>query len=506
MKSRTQKAFLNMSSSLVSQIVTIVCGLITPRLILTNFGSTYNGVTASATQFLGMLNILTLGITGATRVALYKPLAENDNLTVSRLMKASKIYMHKVSVCVVTYIALLCGIYPLISKNDLTWAQNAALIVIVGISSVANYLFGVNNTILLQASQSTYVSNMADTIKIIINTICMAVLIQFGCSIYTVKLGSSIIYFIVPLIISVYVHKKFSLTNDCEPMETEGGARKAVAAHSIANIVHDNVDLVTLTFFMDAKMISVYTVYYTIVSKIKQLMRVFTSGMEAAFGDMWVKKEYDTLAKSFRTYEYMMYTFTTVIFSCIGVLLLPFVQVYTSGVNDVNYILPTFAILISIAEGVHCIRQPYMTLVYATGSYNQTQKVAVAEATINLVLSVILVNVIGISGVIVGTLVSNLFCTSMFAYFTSKQILKRSISVVICRVLWVLYCVSITVLLSELVGALIEYDISWLGWLTEAFIVFGISVATTLLMSLLFYRKDCMDLIRIGMRVLKLNK
>ena len=93
MKSRTQKAFLNMSTSLVAQIVTIVCGLITPRLILTNFGSTYNGVTASATQFLGMLNILTLGITGATRVALYKPLAENDRLGVSRLMKASKIYM-----------------------------------------------------------------------------------------------------------------------------------------------------------------------------------------------------------------------------------------------------------------------------------------------------------------------------------------------------------------------------------------------------------------------------
>ena len=503
MKSRTQKAFLNMSTSLVSQIVSIICGLITPRLILTNFGSTYNGVTASATQFLGILNILTLGITGATRVALYKPLAENDNLTVSRLMKASKKYMHKVSVCVVAYIALLCVVYPAISKNDLTWGQNAALIVIVGISSVANYLFGVNNTILLQASQSTHVSNIADTLKIIINTICMAVLIKFGHSIYTVKLGSSLIYFIVPLIISVYVHKKFSLTNDCEPLETEGGTRKAVAAHSIANIIHDNVDLVTLTFFADAKMISVYTVYYTVVSKIKMLIRVFTSGMEAAFGDMWVKKEYDTLSKSFRTYEYMMYTFTTVVFSCIGVLLLPFVRVYTSGVNDVNYILPTFAFLITIAEGIHCIRQPYMTLVYATGSYGQTKKVAVAEATINLVLSVILVNVMGISGVIVGTLVSNLFCTSMFAYFTSKQILKRSISVVIRRVLWMLSCVCITVFLSNLVGTMIEYDITWLGWLIEALIVLGISVATTLLMSMIFYRKDCMALVKTGMRVLK---
>ena len=503
MKSRTQKAFLNMSTSLIAQIVSIICGLITPRLILTNFGSTYNGVTASATQFLGMLNVLTLGITGATRVALYKPLAEDDVLTVSRLMKASKQYMRKISMCVVVYIALLCIVYPFVSKNDLTWAQNAALILIVGISSLANYLFGVNNTILLQASQSNYVTNIADTIKIIINTICTALLIGVGCSIYIVKLGSSLIYFIVPLVISIYIHRKFSLTNECEPLETEGKSRKAVATHSIANIIHDNVDLVTLTFFVDAKVISVYTVYNTIVSKIKMLLRVFTSGMEAAFGDMWVKREYDTLAKSFKTYEYMMFTLTTVIFSCVGILLLPFVRVYTSGVNDINYILPTFAALITIAEGIYCIRQPYMTQVYATGSYEQTKKVAVVEAAINLILSIVLVNIMGISGVIMATIVANLFCTSMFIYFTSKSILKRSISVVILRVIWVLLCIALTTVLSNIIGKAIAYSVSWIGWLVEAIIVFTISVVITLLMSLLFYRDDLLSLMKKALSVIK---
>lgn len=503
MKSRTQKAFLNMSTSLIAQIVSIICGLITPRLILTNFGSTYNGVTASATQFLGMLNVLTLGITGATRVALYKPLAEDDVLTVSRLMKASKQYLRKISMCVVVYIALLCIVYPFVSKNDLTWAQNAALILIVGISSLANYLFGVNNTILLQASQSNYVTNIADTIKIIINTICTALLIGVGCSIYIVKLGSSLIYFIVPLVISIYIHRKFSLTNECEPLETEGKSRKAVAAHSIANIIHHNVDLVTLTFFVDAKVISVYTVYNTIVSKIKMLLRVFTSGMEAAFGDMWVKREYDTLAKSFKTYEYMMFTLTTVIFSCVGILLLPFVRVYTSGVNDINYILPTFAALITIAEGIYCIRQPYMTLVYATGSYEQTKKVAVVEAAINFILSIVLVNIMGISGVIIATIVANLFCTSMFIYFTSKSILKRSISVVILRVIWVLLCIALTTVLSNIIGKAIAYSVSWIGWLVEAIIVFTISVVITLLMSLLFYRDDLLSLMKKALSVIK---
>ena len=55
--------------------------------------------------------------------------------------------------------------------------------------------------------------------------------------------------------------------------------RGAVAFLSIANLIHQNVDLVLLTLFTDAKIISVYTVYYLVVGKIKQLMQIVTTGM-----------------------------------------------------------------------------------------------------------------------------------------------------------------------------------------------------------------------------------
>ena len=69
---RTKKAFYNIITSLLSQIVSIICGLIAPRLILATFGSTYNGVINSATQFLSFISVLNIGISGATRVARYK--------------------------------------------------------------------------------------------------------------------------------------------------------------------------------------------------------------------------------------------------------------------------------------------------------------------------------------------------------------------------------------------------------------------------------------------------
>ena len=211
---RKRKAFLNMSSSLLYQIVAIICGLITPRLILATFGSTYNGVVSSATQYLSMINLLNIGITGVTRVALYKTLASNDILGTSRIMKATNNYMRKVAFCLLAYAAILCVVYPLFSHNDLTNVQCASLIAIVSIGTFAEYFFGLSNQTLLQAAQSSYITNILDISKTIINTICVAVLISFGSSIYTVKLGSSVIYFITPFIMHLYVKKKYKLINE----------------------------------------------------------------------------------------------------------------------------------------------------------------------------------------------------------------------------------------------------------------------------------------------------
>lgn len=490
MKTRTGKAFLNMTTSFFEQIITIVCGLIAPRLILSAFGSTYNGVISSATQFLNVINILTLGITAATRVALYKPLANNDSLAVSSIVKATKKYMRKVALGVVLYAAVLCVVYPFVLQSDLTHIQIATLIAVVSIGTFANYFFSISDMTLLQAAQSTYVLNIANIIKSVINTACVAFLIKLNCSIYVVKLGSSIVFFIVPALLSLYVKRKFKLTNKCAINDSGIKGRKATAFHAIANIIHDNVDIVILTFFSDAKVISVYTVYYFVVGKIKSLLSVFTSGMEAAFGDMWAKKEYENLKKNFSAYEYLLYSFTAVVFSCVGVLILPFVKVYTRGITDVNYILPNLAIAITLAEAMYCIRQPYLTLVYSTGSFEETKWGAAAEAVINILVSVVLVNFFGLVGVIIGTLIANTFRTVQFAIFASNNLLHRGLSEIVKRFIWMISTSGAVVLCSILLLSNFDFGISWFGWIIQAIIVFTLAIVFTLIMSVIFYRND----------------
>lgn len=491
---RTKKAMLNMVSSATYQIVSIICGLIVPRLILRAFGSTYNGVVESATQFLSVINILNIGIDGATRVALYKTLAHDDILGTSRIYKSNKQYMRKVAASVILYTVVLMFVYPLISHNSLNYVECSALIGIIGIRTFAEYFFGTSNMTLLKADQTGYISYSLNIVANILNAILTVVLIRANCSIFVVKLGSSIIFLLNPAVLNFYVKKKYELIRNCEPDDTAIKHRGAVVFHSIANLVHDRTDLLILTLFTDAKVISVYTVYYLVVGKIKSILKVFTNGLEAAFGNMWIKNEKELMERNFLTFEYAMFAFTTVVFSCVAILILPFIELYTRGVDDINYLNLNLAILITVAEGTFCIRQPYVTVVQATGSYEETKKGAAVEAGVNMFLSIILVRTMGISGVIIGTLVANLIRTSQYMVFTSKNIFHRNMRQILLRSVWLIGNSAMIIIIAGMTVSKLTGVSGWTGWIIKGISTFTIACVITIITSFTFYRKDFMHL------------
>lgn len=55
---RSKKALKNIISSLLLQLVTVICGLILPRAIIGKYGSNVNGLISSITQFLTYITLL----------------------------------------------------------------------------------------------------------------------------------------------------------------------------------------------------------------------------------------------------------------------------------------------------------------------------------------------------------------------------------------------------------------------------------------------------------------
>ena len=243
-KTRMQKAVLNILSTAILEIITVISGLILPRLVLTNYGSAYNGIISSITQFLSLVSILRLGVAGATRVALYRTLANNDTKGTSSIVKATELYMRKIGVIILVYIICLSVAYPIYLKSEYGYLNIALLVIAVGLGTFAQYFFGITYQTFLTADQSVYIYNTIQSICTIANTAISVMLIIHGYSIQVVKFGSAVVFVLTPFILSIYVSTKYHLDKKAVPDSIALSQKNDVMASSLANIIHQNTDIV----------------------------------------------------------------------------------------------------------------------------------------------------------------------------------------------------------------------------------------------------------------------
>ena len=491
---RKKKAIINTLFATLQELVAVVSSFIIPRLILIHFGSTYNGITTSITQFLGYAVLLRAGIGGATRAALYKPIADGDTRAISGIMVATKKYMNKIALILLALIVGFSVIYPFFVLNEFDYLFSFSLFIIIGISTFIESLWGISNLILLQADQKLYISSIARIISTIFNTILVVVLIKADCSIHIVKLGSTTALCLYPMLLHGYVAKKYQIDYSVSADNAAISQRWDVFFHQVANFVMNNTDVMVLTIFSDIREVSVYSVYNLISQGIKKLVMNFTNGMEAAFGNMIAKKQTDTLKKNFDIIQFIIFSVATVVYTTATLVIIEFVSLYTKGVNDISYIRPAFAYLLMITQFITCVRQPYQLVVQAAGHYKQTKKGAIIEPVINIVTSVIAVIKLGLIGVICGTLVATIFRTVQFSVYVSKNLVKGSLKSFICLTILSVVESAAAILIYHLVP--FHEATGYASWIihgTTCMMIVGVIV---LVVSLIFQRETLLNSIK----------
>lgn len=422
---RSKKLVINSISSLLHQFITLVCGFILPRLFLSTFGSAINGLVSSITQFLGFIALCEMGVGAVVQSALYKPLEDKDIIEVSKIAISSERFFRKIAYILIAYTIALMVVYPYVTIDMFDYGFTMLLILVMSISTFAQYYFGMTYRLILSADQLGFIYFTISSIALILNTIVCIVLMQLGASIHMVKLVTSLIFLLQPISMSIVARRRYKIDRNIvladEPIKQKWNG----LAQHIAAVVLGNTDTVVLTLLSTLEDVSIYAVYNLVVTGIKQLLLSLTNGIQAMIGNMLARKEEEALGHTFDVFEWIMHTGVTVFFSITAFLIVPFVSVYTKGIDDANYIVPTFAYLITLAQAAYCLRLPYNIMVLAAGHYKQTQWSAIIEAMINVVVSVVTVFQYGLVGVAVGTLVAMLYRTVYLAWYLRENIIKR---------------------------------------------------------------------------------
>jgi len=425
---RKIKLKLNLASSLLYQLITLVCGFILPRFFLSYYGSAVNGLVSSIIQFLGFIALAECGVGAVVQSTLYKPLAQNDTVSVSKIVISSERFFRKIAYILLAYVAVLMAVYPFITIDSFDYLFTAVLILVISVSTFAQYYIGMTYKLLLNADQLGFIQYAVHSAALILNTVCCILLMRAGASIRTVKLTTSLIFVMQPVLLSVIAKRRYRIDRSLRLTEEPIRQKWNGLAQHIASVVLGNTDTVVLTLLSTLENVSVYGVYHLVVNGVKQLVVSMTNGMQAMLGNMLAKNETEELNRSFDRMEWALHTLVTLAFSVTAVLIVPFVSVYTADITDAEYIVPAFAYLITLAQASYCLRLPYNIMVLAAGHYKQTQWSAIIEAVINVALSVVLVVHFGLIGVAIGTFAAMAYRTVYLANYLKKNILQRKIS------------------------------------------------------------------------------
>ncbi len=491
---RTKKALKNIIMSLILQVVTIICGFVLPRFILEKFGSEYNGITSSISQFLSCVVLLRAGLGGVTRAALYKPLRDHDDIKISSIMNATEIFMKKIAFIFLGLLIIFSLIYPFWVKEEFSFIFSFSLVLIIGFATFAENYFGITNQILLQADQNYYIISLLSIITTLINTMMSIILIKLGCSIHVVKLVSSIVYTLNPICLNIIVRKKYNIDKNVGVDNSAIKNRWNAFAQQAAVFVNNNTDVMVLSIFCDMKTVSIYTVYCLVVTGVKRLELAMIEAIEGTIGDIIAEGKKEVLQEKFSMFEFFTLGSSYIIFATAGFLLTPFVGVYTKGISDISYYQPIFGYVLCINMFVYCIRIPYDMLISTSGYFGAMRKFAVMESAINIVVSCICMIKFGLIGVVIGTFVALIYGTIKSVIYASRVIIKRKITVFIKKIISFVVAFNVMVFILHILK--MQICDSYYDLVIEGIKVFGVAVLTVLFVSLVVFKQEVSNIVR----------
>ena len=499
---RTQKFALNSLTSMISQIVVMAAGMITPRLMIATYGSEMNGLVSSLNQFISYITLVEAGIGGAAIYSLYKPLAEEDHARISSIVVAAKKSYRQAGYIFSAGIFILAVVYGLLSNAEsVTFGTIFTLAIILGINGCFDFFFVAGDRVLLTADQRNYVISFATIINTVLRTVIICVMTAHQMNILLLYGCASALVIIKAGIIVCYSHNNYTYL-DKKAVLDRGAMEKRweVIYQQILGIIQTGAPTVLATILLNLVSVSVYSIYNMVISGLNGVLSIFISGLPAGFGDLIARREETTLRKTVSEFEVAYYYILSIVYGLAFALIMPFVSVYTKGLSDANYYYPLLGAVIVLNGLLYNIKTPQSMLIVSAGMYKETRWQVTIQGLIIIVFGAIGGRLAGMVGIMLGSCLSNLYRTIDLLFFTPKYITHGAPLKSLLRMLLVM--VNIIVIY----GLSLVYSpecMSYLQWFKLA-IIYGVWAVVVVTASAYAFEKK--EFISVMKRMLSLVK
>lgn len=416
MKNRTDNSIKNIKYAIIGQFFAIIINLISRTVFVKSLSSEYLGLSSLFTNILTILSLTDLGFGTAMSYQLYRPLAENDIEKIKSLMNLyRKIYI--IISIVIAVLGLLCvPLYPYLI-NEIPNIDNLDLIyVLFVINTSFSYLFAYKRLLVI-GDQKQYITTFYKYLfYFILNVLQIIELII---------LKNYILFLFIQIIITLFENISISIkVNKLYPYLKDKNIEKVPKSvvkemkynvksmffHKFGGVVLNSTDNIVISKCLGLTYVGLYSNYLLITNALNTILSQLFSSVIASIGNLDATSGKKAMTKVFDKVFFMDFWIHCVCTICLICLFNPFIELWIGANYTINDIT---VVVIAINFYLFGMRKTAMSFREATGNYHSDRFSPIIEAILNIGFSIILSKYLGLTGVIMGTIISCL-CTNFW--------------------------------------------------------------------------------------------
>ncbi|MEE1101489.1 MAG: oligosaccharide flippase family protein [Agathobacter sp.] len=488
-KSRGYYVKKNIIYSITYQIVNLVLKFLLRTIFIYTLGKSYLGISGVFSNILTVLSLSELGIGAAIIYDMYEPIANNDYKQINKLMGFYKYIYTWIGIFILVVGCLLTPFLKFII-SDVPDVKFLRLIYILHVINTSSSYFFAHYRSFITANQKNYILTINNIFFNVLKVIVEVVVLIF--------FHNYIIYMLVEMFVQyfsnfhiLYKCKKIFpyINTKSEKIENKFVKKVLFNALSSFNIklggtIVNATDNIVISAIIGTSIVGLYYNYSMIISIITATTMLISSSAQASVGNLCTEKNNKRKLEVFNQLQFVY---------CLiyGICLIGIIFVLNSFMNlwlGNEYVLPFHTVcLIGICCWLTGIRQPLEIYIYADGLFEYYKYKPWIEALINLIVSIGLAIIIGLDGIFIGTIISNILTSFWYEPYV---VFKRSFNTYV-RLYYVnlVKYACVTIFSIILCGAIFNYiNISYgiVDFIMKSFIC--ISVFTMLV--LIFLRRN----------------
>lgn len=422
---RTKKIALNMLSDIIPYILIGIVGLVKVSVLINYIGDVGNGYYQLINQIITYVFLAQAGFGDAVIYKLYKPFADKNKDDINKIYSGSR-KIFKVIGYIILGIIMLVSLFLYLFYGFQDGYRNSALLCFIIISTsylIAYFGRGQTYMAVLSAAQEKYTySIVANSIKLLCDILIVVVTIIFK-NLESIAITILIMKIIEEFILRLVVSKKYSWLKEVADKDTSMvNMTKDLAWLQVGYVVLNNVDAVLLGFFSGPVMVSIYTSYNFILRYLNEVSSRVELSAVYSFGNVFAKKEEDKIHKLFKEFVilFIILAFSLSITFMLGIR--SFVNIW---IGKENYILSyVTVVLFTTTLFLNIIYYPLLALINSNGLFKDNKNHIFICASINVILSVILVIPFKINGILFATALAFLVNIFLKTKLVSSKVLN----------------------------------------------------------------------------------